>query len=65
MKKLTQSQKIIRLLKGNKFVTNIDLNKIAYRYSARIFELRRDGWKIEREYERPGIWRYWLSKGVK
>jgi len=59
-KKETQEAKILRLLKGNGFVTNIDLNKVAFRYSARIYTLRREGWNIQKEYEKPGLVRYWL-----
>lgn len=58
--KTTQTQKILNLLKDNSYVTNIQLNRICYRYSARIHELRNEGYEIEREYEKPGVWRYWL-----
>lgn len=60
--KETHARKILRTLKSNRYVTNIDLNRIAYRYSARIHELRREGWNIQRQYERPGIYRYWLAE---
>lgn len=58
--KKNQKTRILEHLKANREVTNIDLNKICYRYGARINELRKDGWNIQREYWRPGIHRYWL-----
>ena len=60
MKKTNQTSRILRELRDKRFVTNIDLNKICYRYGARIHELRKEGWNIQREYERPGVYRYWL-----
>lgn len=60
--KQTQTARILRLLKSNRFVTNADLNKICFRYSARIHELRDEGWEIEKSYEKPGLYRYWLVK---
>lgn len=62
MTKQSQTSRILALLRRKKFVTNIDLNKICYRYSARIYELRNDGWEIEREYQKPGVYRYWLVR---
>lgn len=59
-KKTSQTQRILRELRDKRFVTNIDLNKICYRYSARIHELRNDGWNIQRSYEKPSVYRYWL-----
>lgn len=58
----THRQKILKLLKENRHVTNIQLNRIAYRYSARIHELREDDFVIEREYLKPGVYRYWLVR---
>lgn len=62
MNKQTQTAKILNLLRRNRFVTNVELNRICYRYSARIHELRNEGWEIEREYVKPGVHRYWLVK---
>lgn len=60
--KETQSKKILNLLKSSSFVTNSQLNGICYRYSARIHELRKDGWNIERSHIKDGLWRYWLVR---
>lgn len=59
-KRETQATRILRLLRRERFVTNAELNKICFRYSARIHELRDDGWNIQREYWKPGVYRYWL-----
>lgn len=58
--KNNQTARILRLLKDRRFVTNIDLNKICFRYGARLHDLRKEGYQIQREYERPGVHRYWL-----
>ena len=60
-----QSTKILKKLKENRFVTNLELNSICYRYSARIHELRADGHLIERDYVKPGVYRYWLVRQEK
>ncbi len=60
--KTNQTAKVLRLLKTRRFVTNIELNRLCFRYGARIHELRREGWNIQRQYERPGIYRYWLAE---
>ena len=58
--KTNQRTRILRELKDKRFVTNLDLNKICFRYSARLAELRKDGYNIQKEYERQGVFRYWL-----
>lgn len=60
--KLTQTKQILNLLKKRRYVTNIELNKICYRYSARIHELRSEGWDIEKDQIKKGVFRYWLVK---
>ena len=42
-----QKQKILALLKRKSKVYNSELNKVCYRYSARIKELRNEGYQIE------------------
>lgn len=49
---------ILNLFQDKHEVTNLDLAKITFRYSARLGELRKDGHKILAQYERPGVWRY-------
>ena len=41
-------------------VLNTDLNTICYRYGARVFELIREGYRIERSHVAKGVWRYTL-----
>ena len=65
MSKETQASKILRMLKTHPYVLNIDLNRIAYRYSARILELRNEGHSIQKEYVKPGVFRYFLKEEVK
>jgi hypothetical protein len=55
---LSQTAKILRLLKTNGEATNVQLNKICYRYSARISDLRQEGWVIVSVKEKNGLWRF-------
>lgn len=50
---------LARLQQGS--ATNIELNAICYRYGARIFELKREGYPIVKEPEGAGVWRYMLT----
>lgn len=63
-KPLTQVEKILQLLKeaGDKGVTNIQLNEIAFRYSARLNDLRRDGYKIQATHIKDSIWKFTLKE---
>ncbi len=58
--KTSQTKRILTKLRVNRTVTNTELNKIAYRYSARILELRNDGHNIQKKYVRRGVVLYWL-----
>lgn len=62
----SQTARILDLLKKmpNGSVTNVDLQKIAFNYTMRVSELRKEGHKILAMYDRPGIFRYFY-KGVK
>lgn len=61
--KLSQKERILQLLRSSEHVTNRDLNEIAFRYSARISELRDEGHAIRWEQVKgiPGLTRYWLD----
>lgn len=61
----SQGEKIVDLLltRGNKGATNIELNKISFRYSARIFNLRKEGYDIRKQHLTGSIWKYWLQEG--
>lgn len=70
MKKKSQKRQIIDLLL-ERFpgrATNLELNKIGFRYGQRIKELREDGWEIEnvRDRSQSGkVWVAWLESPVK
>lgn len=42
----TQTARILRILKEEGRVTNAELNRICFRYGARLHELRKEGHKI-------------------
>lgn len=49
----TQRATILALLQRNYTVTSVQLNQIAYRYSARIYELRQEGHLIQTILDHP------------
>lgn len=54
----SQTTRILRLLKRQGSATNLELNPIAYRYSARIAELRKEGHSIVTDRLKEGVFRY-------
>lgn len=54
----SQTVRILELLTSGKEVTNIDLQKIAFNYTMRISELRKEGHVILATYEKPGVFSY-------
>lgn len=60
---MSQKERIYNLLRaaGKDGVTNVQLNKVGFRFSARIKELRDDGYKIVRQHVKGSIWRYYLE----
>lgn len=48
----SKKTRILNLLKSKKYVTNVELNRIAYRYSARLAELREE-YEIETHERHP------------
>lgn len=56
--KETQTRKILKLLKMKRVVTNYELSKIAFRYSARIMELRKDGYIIVSSHKGGSLWTF-------
>lgn len=60
--KETQTAKILRLLKKHGELTNYQLNRIAFRYSARLYELRREGHVILTVCEKGSLRRF-IYKG--
>ncbi|WP_427007161.1 helix-turn-helix domain-containing protein [Pseudarthrobacter sp. H2] len=59
--KETQTARILKLLKTNGSATNTQLNRICFRFSARIHDLRSEGWDILSVREKDGLWRFVLK----
>lgn len=55
---VTQTGRILRLLKERGAVTNVELNKISFRYSARIAELRQEGHVIKSNHLGGSLWSF-------
>lgn len=53
----SQRMRILNRLKEGELTTR-ELARIAFDYTARVSELRKDGHKIVSIYEKPGVWRY-------
>lgn len=62
--KESQTAKILRLLKERGKLTNHELNKLCYRYGARIYELRKEGHLIISNHIKDGLWEF-VYKGEK
>jgi hypothetical protein len=65
MKWINQTQRILALLVKGKEVTNRQLNGIAFRYGARLKELRDKGYEIETIRKGLGYYSYKLIKKPK
>jgi len=63
MKKMTQKEQILAIL-GRGWTHFDRLNSICFRYSARIYDLRRDGHNIEKKQVK-GVWYYRLANNLK
>lgn len=59
---MSKTARILDLLTKRKLmgVYNYELNRICFRYSARIYDLRKEGYSIVSEQIRSGVWRYTL-----
>lgn len=55
---ISNTAKVLRLLKEKRAVSNIELNKICFRYAARVHELRHEGHIIVSVNEGYGLWTY-------
>ncbi len=56
--KLSQTARILNLLKAEGTVTNHDLNKVCFRYGARIHELRKEGHRIVTSHVKEGLYAF-------
>lgn len=61
---MTQSEKILNLLRSKKWVSNIELNDICFRYSARLHDLKKKGYIVEKKKhpDKPSIFLYSLTR---
>ena len=55
---LTQTSKILALLKKKRKVSNFELRTIAWRYPARILDLKREGHLIRSVHDTGARWYY-------
>ena len=61
MKKMSQKQKVLQLLMSKPVVFNTELNKICFRYSGRIHELKKKNIFVsDGEYVKKGVYSYRL-----
>ena len=61
---LTKEARILRLLKSKGRATNAELNRICFRYGARIHDLRSDGYIIVTNRLKSGLFEF-VFKGHK
>lgn len=64
VKRLKNSRQRILHRLAKSPATGNQLSRIALRFGARIKELRDSGYKITRQYVRPGVYRYTLIPGL-
>lgn len=57
-KALSNTARILKLLKANGSATNRELNTICFRYGARLHELRQEGHLIATEQLKDGLFRF-------
>ena len=62
---MSQKEKILKLLKESpNGVSNFELNEICFRYGARIFELRKEGYPISSTHgKKQSEWIFKLEEG--
>lgn len=51
-------KRILELLQYKGYATTAELGKITFRYSARLGEMRKDGYRIVAVYQSPGLYVY-------
>ena len=56
----TKKEQVLMLLLDGEWHTSDELKRITHRFSARLYDLRREGWLIERKYLGDGIWAFRL-----
>lgn len=65
--KPTQAEKILQALQdaGEEGVSNYFLNSICFRYGARLFDLKQQGYDIQRKHVKGSEWRFILKTAPK
>ena len=58
MQKDTQTSKILKLFKLKGSATNHELNRICFRYGARIHDLRKEGHIIKSNHIKDSLWEF-------
>ena len=58
MKTMSKTQQVLARLRQDRVVSNVELNKICFRYSDQIFRLRREGYIIGKEHVKDYQWNY-------
>lgn len=63
---MSKMARVLRYLKENGIASNRELNRICYRYGARIHDLRKDGWIIRSNLvdQKNGMWEFSLHGHV-
>jgi hypothetical protein len=58
-RRMSSKERVLARLQSGT-ATNVELNRICFRFGARIKELRNAGRKIEGRCVGNGVWEYWL-----
>lgn len=59
---MSHTAKILKLLKEKGSAANIELNRVCFRFSARLYDLRQEGHDIVSVHEKCSIWRFYLRE---
>jgi hypothetical protein len=57
-RRLSAKERVLQMLQAQGEATNIQLNALTFRYGARIFELRKEGFDITTEAKGDGVFRF-------
>jgi hypothetical protein len=57
-RRLTAKERVLEMLQAQGEATNVELNAVALRYGARIFDLRKEGYDITTESKGNGLFRF-------
>lgn len=57
-RRISAKMRVLELLQCFTTRTNIQLNDVCFRYGARIYELRKEGYRIDRKHKGKGVYEY-------